>query len=119
MANLTGSNGFTMIAGDDKTLEITVKDEAGDVVDLNGATARFGLAREPGEAVLVSKATGGGGVTLTDPDNGVLRVALNGADTRDLAAGRYWHETEITLGGEIATVVQDVMEIRAAVLKEG
>jgi hypothetical protein len=83
------SANFSIVKGDAKTLEVTVKDIDGDVVNLTAATitaARFTIRTAVGGTVLLRKATStvpGGDVTqiaITDPTNGILKVYIGNSD---------------------------------------
>ncbi len=97
---------FLLYAGDTKALEVTVRDAAGDVVDVTGATIRWQLAEAPGEPALVSKTTvGAGGVSIVNGAQGRFDVAIAAGDTDDLD-GVYYHEAEVELlDGTVATVL--------------
>jgi len=120
--NLVGSNAetttgfkmiqnFEMVSGDTKSLIVRVKDADGDVVDITGATVKWRAARSYGKTASITKATGGSGVTLTDPTNGVFVVALADTDTEDLA-GIFYHEAEVTFSDDtVSTVLRGTMKI--------
>jgi hypothetical protein len=100
--------GEEYIEGDTARLVVTVTDDAGDAVNLTGATAAFALARTRGGDPLVTKSTDGGGITLTDPANGELTITIDGADTADLGSPRgrrHYYEVTIRDGsGQTVTV---------------
>ena len=91
--------------GDTARLTVTVRDAAGAVVDLTGATAiAWQMARSAFAASPTLSKSLGSGVTVTDAMNGVFQVALAPADSADLL-GDFHHEAEVTDGaGDIATV---------------
>ena len=98
---------FTMHSGDSKNIIVTVKDENDAVVDITGATVDWQMARSQNSATpdLVKSTTGGNGITLTDPVNGVFTVALDATDSDDFI-GAYYHEAQVTdAGGKISTVI--------------
>jgi len=102
---------FEMHSGDHRDLVVTVKDEAGALVDISGATMRWHLSKldssgsRPGPkgAALVQKSVGSG-IVLTTPASGVATVSLLPADTASLA-GEFYHELEMVLGGKTSTVL--------------
>lgn len=107
---------FEMISGDTATITVTVDDGAGGVVDLTGATVTFAMSKDkPGSrfnATAKITKTVGDGVTLTDPTNGVMTVALDAADTDDLS-GRYHYEIEVTdTSSNVATVTTGIITIK-------
>lgn len=111
----------TIHSGDDKRLNYTVKDGAGAVVVITGATLKWGLSRKKtGEVApiggeIVSKSTGSG-ITITDGDNGELRVDLDAADTAPLR-GSHYHELEMVLGGKRSTLAYGQVEILVDLLE--
>ncbi len=86
---------FTMWQGEDKILEVTVKDESDVVVNLTGATIKWVLAPTVDGTVSITKETGGSGIVITDATNGVFQVTINAADTASLE-GTFYHEAEVT-----------------------
>jgi hypothetical protein len=108
---------LSITSGDDLILEITVKEKAtGEPVLLTGTSASFVIAPKRSKRILVTKATGSG-VTVSDPDNGVLEVELLAADTAALM-GTYSYELQLVdvtgnrttpLRGDLA-IVRDLIE---------
>lgn len=98
---------FTMFKGDSKVLEVTVKDQDDEVVDISGTVIRWQLSKKAKDTTaLISKTTvGGGGVTITDGPNGRFDVLIDPDDTEELKAGAYYHEAEVNDGGLISTVM--------------
>lgn len=88
---------FTIWIGETTNLPITTLDDAGAVVNITGATIDWVLKHHVlSDAVLITKATGGNGIVLTDPTNGVFTVSLTPTETEVLGHGDYYHEAEIT-----------------------
>lgn len=83
---------FTLQAGDDKILRFTIKDEAGVVVNIAGFTVEWKMFDRNGVEIL-SKSTGAGSITLSDPANGVCDVTVDSADTTALE-GVFKHELD-------------------------
>ena len=101
---------FTMFAGDDKTLTVTVLDPDGDAVNITAATIKWQCARSLGKASAISKTTSSG-ITITSASGGIFTVALEDTDTEDLSAN-YQHEAEVTFAdGTISTVLSGTMKI--------
>lgn len=118
MARLAGANAFEIVAGDTRDLVVTVRDQDGAIVDISAATAiRWGMADAPGGTPLFEKSLGAGIALTDDGTDGRFTVRLLGPDTEDLAPGRRWHEAEVALGDDLVTVVQDVVMVRAAMLR--
>lgn len=109
---------FSMFAGDDKTLQVTVTDEDGDPVNLTAASIKWQCARSLGKASAISKtATSGGGITITGAATGDFEVTLDDTDTEDLA-GTYQHEAEVTFSdGTISTVLSGTMKVIPVVIQ--
>lgn len=110
------STDFSMYAGDDKLLTVTVTDEDGDAVDLTSATIKWQAAKSYGKSSAIEKDTTGG-ISITDASGGVFQVTLSDTDTEDLS-GNYVHEAEVTFAdGSIATVLQGTMNIKPVVIE--
>lgn len=103
MTNLEGTR------GDTNNYTGTVRDSAGAVVDLTGATLRFTakLSHADGDndATTIRKTTGSG-ITHTNAAQGAYRITLAPADTASLAATTlYVWDLQLTTGaGDVFTV---------------
>lgn len=87
---------FTLNVGDDQSLSFAAKQSDGTTaLDLTGATVKWKLSRTPQTAALVTKQTGGSGITVDSAASGTFTVTLESADTATLARGRYYHETQV------------------------
>jgi hypothetical protein len=109
-------NDFAMYAGDSRIVRIAVKDEAGAPVDITGSTLKWLLSRSMTGEALVEKATGDG-IELQNPAAGTFGVTLEPADTEDLEDGIYYHEAEMTLDGDISTVVSGPVLIERGAIR--
>jgi hypothetical protein len=101
---------FTMFEGDTHTLEVTVRDDAGDVVDITGVVIRWWLAKSnkaTGDAIYVEKETGDG-ITIVDGPAGRFDVLIEPEDTEGRGGKTYYHEAEIDDSGVISTVLVGV-----------
>lgn len=109
---LGANSDFSMHSGDDLTLSVTVKDAAGAVVDVTGATGVFGIGKtdsngEPKGAPLAEPV-----VAVEDGPNGVLSVTIVPANTADLA-GDYWYELELTgADTKVSTVLYGTLTVQ-------
>lgn len=102
---------FSMIAGDTRTLVVTVKDPDGDAVSITSATIKWHAARTSSRTAAITKTTGGSGIAITDGAGGIFTVTLDADDTEDLV-GNFMHEAEITFAdSSISTVLQGTMKI--------
>ena len=110
---------FDYHAGDNKPIDFTLTEADGVTpIDLTGATLRWGLfVRLTDAQALLSKATGGSGITVTDAAQGKLRIAMAKVDTVGLA-GRYEHELELVeSGGADETMATGTVTIPVTGLK--
>jgi len=106
----------TIVSGDTIDLEFTVTDPDDNPVDLSTSSLEYALAERDG-ATVVTKTTGGGGVTVGGTDDNVVTVRLAPSDTADIA-GVYEHELEETDGsGAVATLATGVVHIRADIIE--
>lgn len=97
---------FTVFAGEDVSIPITITDNDGAVVDITGASARFIVKRRPSSATPVldsaaSPATATAAVTT--PASGLVTVSLADSDTGSLV-GTYWWELKLTDASNNETV---------------
>lgn len=94
---------FDMVSGDTKIVEIEVLDEAGDVVNITGATITWVLCRSRNNPTPLITKTTSAGITITQPLSGIFQVLLVPNDTANLS-GIYLHEAEVVVGGNTYTV---------------
>lgn len=83
-----------LVQGSFVELDVKNTDDAGNPVDLTGATAAFYLSPRADGAATISK-TSGNGVEWVDESQGHLRVTLQPADTENLR-GRHHFEVWVT-----------------------
>ena len=101
---------FTLYAGDDATLTVTVTEGVA-AKDLTGASVVWVLYDRFSRAAVLTKATGDG-VTITDDEGGILTVDIDSTDTATLY-GAYYHECKVTdSDGNISTVSTGTVTIR-------
>lgn len=95
---------IAVFRGDDVTLQFTVVNAAGGIVNITGWTLEFKIWNERGEEIL-SKTTGSG-ITIVDGPNGRADVALSAANTSLFAPTplRYLHALRRTNAGAITVV---------------
>lgn len=106
-----------MVQGEDKTLEITVVGENGSAKNITGATITWVLAKTVGDTALVTKSTGGSGISITDAVNGVFQVTLDGSDTTNYS-GVYHHEAEVEdTSGNKNTVTVGSIHIKQSAIR--
>jgi len=108
---------FKMIQGEDKVLEITVVDENGSAKAITGATITWSLARAVDDTPLITKSTGGSGISITDGNNGVFQVTIGDTDTNDMN-GAYIHEAEVVdTSGRKNTVLFGTIQIQKSLIR--
>lgn len=114
---------FTMYQGDSKVLSVTVADEAGDAVPLEGLTIRWQASPvitggfEPTATLKKDNGALGGIDTVTEV--GVFEVELDPDDTETIS-GLYYHEAELTDGaGNVSTVLTGRMTIKPVLIRAG
>jgi len=110
---------FEMHSGNDRDLVVTVKNAAGVVVNITGATIKWQISKldaslavptAGSDVALVSKDTGGD-IAITDAVNGVFTVTIASADTESLK-GDYYHESQVLLASKKSTVVFGKLTIK-------
>lgn len=99
-------NDIRVVQGDDLRVFISVRDNAGDPVDLTGATEiRWALARTFGDPILLEKTLAAATISLTG-DNAFF-FDITAAESGALSPANYKQEAEIvTAGGLRYTTVQ-------------
>lgn len=96
----TGQN-FTMWQGEDKSITVTLTDADGGAIDTAGLTFTWSMAEDASETALLTKSTGSG---ITNGSSAIT-IALDEADTDDVAAGTYYHECRVVDGSSQHDVV--------------
>lgn len=94
--------------GEDKTLQWTIDDSTGAVVNITGWTIQFKLFDSEGGAVQVTKSA-----SLSAPTGGVCTVALAAADTSGLTAGTHWYTLTRTNAGSNTVLAYGDFELRS------
>ena len=111
-----------VFAGDTKKIVVSIKDANGNSVDIaNLQSAKFSIVEAPSgranyNATPKFVKTISDGITVLDDANGVLQIILVSADTQALV-GDYYYELEIIdSGGDVTTVLSDLMKIRPTII---
>lgn len=114
---------FIMYQGDSKVLSVTVADEDGVVVAVDGMTIRWQASPvvtggfEPTATLKKDNDALGGVGTVTE--EGVFEVTIDPQDTENLS-GLYYHEAELTDGaGAVSTVLTGRMTIKPVLIRAG
>ena len=101
---------YTMTAGDTKYIVVTVEDELGVAVDIGGASIKLVVAPDVDSTALVTKTTGGGGITITGTSE--FTCKRDPADTASLTPAKYYMESQITeTTGDVSTILKDKLKI--------
>ncbi|TIM16278.1 MAG: hypothetical protein E5Y67_03540 [Mesorhizobium sp.] len=114
---------FVMYQGDSKVLSVTVADEDGQVVSVDGMTIRWQASPVitggfDTTATLKKDNDALGGIT-TVTEEGVFEVEIEPEDTESLS-GLYYHEAELTDGtGHVSTVLTGRMTIKPVLIRAG
>lgn len=95
---------FSIIAGDSKTLEITVQED-GAAVDLSGSAIIWEAARQPFGVTVITKAG-----SITAAAEGKFEIALEPADTAALN-GNFYHSAKITKSADVSTIFLGLMAV--------
>jgi len=93
------NNNFEMSKGDDRMIRVFMKDENLDIIDLNGAEARFYVSESSKSSTyIIRKSTSvySEGVVRT-PERGEVIFFLTAADTKDLEPTQYYFQTVLIL----------------------
>jgi uncharacterized protein YbjT (DUF2867 family) len=102
---------LTMIRGDSKTFAVSLRDVAGDAIDLTGASVTM-TAKEAYtdlDASATFQKTISDGITVLDEDTGVIQVELEPADTTSLDGKktRLYYDIQVEgSDGKVTTAVR-------------
>ncbi len=109
---------FTLHAGDDTTLDITVRDEAGDPVDITLCGLFWALSRVLGSTSILVKEIADG-LTVTNASAGQFDIELESDDTQALH-GTYYHEARMVDGtGAVSTILSGSVTVEQTQLQGG
>jgi|WetSurSiteA1Bulk_404760.scaffolds.fasta_scaffold05691_2 hypothetical protein len=102
---LTEQN-FEIFKGDTRDLITSVINTDGSKKDLTDASVVWALYNADTKEILVTKSTITGGVVITNPIGGIIKVSLAAGDTVNLKSGPWYrYETEVTdAGSNVSTV---------------
>jgi len=96
---------FTMVTGDTKILNVSIKDPAGKVVNILGYSIIWALKTSVGNSSTLIKKTIYDGISVTNGAGGIFQIRLESSDTEGMKPAVYYHECEITdSAGNISTV---------------
>lgn len=107
---------FSVYAGDDVELDLTILKTDGTPYDLTGCQeVNYAIARDRKSAALVTK-TLGSRITITDAVNGKVQIVITSTDTEALD-GTYYHEVQVVdASGLTSTCYADRLLVYATLL---
>jgi hypothetical protein len=94
--DITADDDTPIFSGEDRTITFTVYDSNGPDGGVAEDITGWALSWAAGP---VSKTTGGGGIALTDPTNGIATVTLDAADLTQIEGKRYQYRFRRTDAG--------------------
>lgn len=108
----TGQN-FDIYQGNTREIVIEVLDsDTGLPVSLTGYSVRWVVYEQTSKAIILQKASGGSGITVPNPADGKVVIALDAADTQTLTPKVYNHECEIYISTtSVITVSVGTMKV--------
>lgn len=101
-----------MHSGNTRYIQVTVKKSDGTAYDLTGKTINFAVRLTKEGATLFSKSSPSSGITIINAAGGIFKIQIDPADTTSLADDNYYHETKITSGSEVVTVLDGRLKIK-------
>lgn len=103
---------FRMTRGDAKSYRVTVKDDAGAVVNLTGATIRAQFRKHPHSAPVITLNVSSG-IEIENAAGGVFRIDLTPAHTSALGNWEqtYGFDVQVTKDDKPVTVVRGTLTI--------
>lgn len=98
---------FETYTGNTEIVDAQVLDKAGAPQPLTGATIYWVMKQKAGDTTaLIEKDNDQiGGASITDANNGWIRIVISPADTENLVSGRYYHECKVKLQSSEETTV--------------
>lgn len=95
---------LTCTRGDTASWDVAVVDQAGDAVNLTGATSYFTLrdsepVTQTDDTDSVLQVSSASGIEYTTAASGLMRITLTPAQTRSLSPRSYFHELQVIDGG--------------------
>lgn len=114
---------FEMKAGNTRKLEVFVEDKDGKPLDITGmTTAEWVLKEEVDSGTVILSKSLGSGIQIVSFTGGTqdkpvphLLITLNPSDTQTLGSS-YYHECEVSIGGDDATLFEGTVRIRPAAI---
>jgi hypothetical protein len=101
-----------MHSGNTKYIRITVKNTDLTAYDLTGKTVDFTIKLKKDDVAPLFTKSIGSGVVLTNAAGGILTVTISPDDTSALDEESYYHETKVTNGAEVVTILDGRLKIK-------
>ena len=100
--------------GSEFAVEFTLKED-GSVKDLTGYSARAQMRKIKTASTVAATFT----CTIAIPTNGVVKMVLDNATTKNLAAGRYFYDLEIHTASDaiVTRIMQGEVEVTQEVTR--
>lgn len=97
-----------MVKNNNVTFTITVKDNNDAVINITGYTVKYQIRQLKTAVVVITKSTGGNGVTIPTGTDGKFVVTLDDSDTLNVDPGTYIHEAVLMdTTGNYVTLTND------------
>ena len=110
-----GIYNFTLDQGSTWTLQIVYEDPNGTPINLTGYNAQMKVRKKAdSSAVVLSLATGGGGIVITGP-TGTINITATDEQTATLDPIFYVYDLDLKLGGVITRLIQGQVTVRPRV----
>jgi len=96
------------------TIVFNVRDAAGNLLDLEEASAEYRLARRAGERALMSLGSGGGGAILIE--GSAVHITLDTTDLPGGALGDFFGQLRLTIGGQTLVAAEGPLCVHPVIL---
>jgi len=101
--------------GDSKQIDVVMRDKANNLApfDLTGAVVHFTVKRTVHEAdiaVVITKNSTGGGITITNASQGAFSIFLTPGDT-SITAMDYVFDIRVTVGGNVFSETPGIFRV--------
>jgi hypothetical protein len=105
--------------GDTRRLNVSIVNRRGAAQPLSGATFTYAVRDKPGGTLAFTAKTLGSGITVVSEAGGLIQVTIASADTTGLEERDYYHELEMVIGTNVATVFDGTFQVHKSVAGAG
>lgn len=108
---------FTIKRGDSFAVNITIKDSAGDPVNLTGQTVFFTAKKwveDRDVDAVISEAV----VDLVSPADGIVTISLTPAQTSLFSPGVYWWDVQVVNGDTVVSTTKQRLRVVADITND-